>query len=280
MPLVSIITAIHNGLAFNELFYESLVRYTVNPYELIIIDNASDDGSREYFESKGAIVIRNAENYSYPYCQNQGIRAATGDYLAFLNNDLIMSPRWDEILVEACKRHAVDVISGSGIENLGNLADTRAIDRKWKRTKNPLSIFGFSKANLSLMHRLMYGNWEKFCEKKFKKFGYDIVEGIVGNNVMITRNGLNIVGLWDERIQEADFDLFMRTKKRSIEVGDIKPCQIALGSFIHHFGKMTVKYAVKRKPFADQDRQLRLVEKWKEEEVDELHPNNKTIRKR
>ena len=97
---------------------------------------------------------------------------------------------------------------------------------------------------------------------------------------MITRRGLNIVGLWDERIQEADFDLFMRTKKRSMEVGDIKPCQIAIGSFIHHFGKMTVKYGVKRNPFADQDKQLRLVEKWTAEEVDELHPNNKTIRNR
>jgi GT2 family glycosyltransferase len=280
MPLVSIITAIHNGLAFNELFYESLVKYTVSPFELIIIDNASDDGSREYFESRGAVVIKNKENYSYPYCQNQGIEVSKGEYLAFLNNDLIMSPHWDQILIEACRKHQVDVISGSGIENLGNLPDTRAMDRKWKRTKNPLSIFGFSKTNLALMHRLMYGNWEKFCRKKFDKFGYEIVEGIVGNNVMITRHGLNIVGLWDERIQEADFDLFMRTKKRSLETGDIKPCQIALGSFIHHYGKMTVKYAVKRKPFADQDKQLRLVEKWKAEEVDELHPNNKTIRKR
>jgi GT2 family glycosyltransferase len=280
MPLISIITAIHNGLAFNELFYESLAKYTEASYELIIIDNASDDGSREYFESRGAMVIRNAENYSYPYCQNQGIRVAKGEYLAFLNNDLVMSPGWDSILIECCKRHSVDVISASGIENLGNLADTRSIDRKWKRTKNPLSLFGFSKKNLALMHRLMYGKWEKFCRQKFQQFGYDIVEGIVGNNVMITRRGLNIVGLWDERIQEADFDLFMRTKKRSNEMADIKPCQIAMGAFIHHYGKMTVKYAVKRKPFADNDKQLRLVEKWTSEEVNELHPNNETLRKR
>ncbi|MBA2747122.1 MAG: glycosyltransferase family 2 protein [Flavisolibacter sp.] len=280
MPLISVITAIHNGLAFNELFYESLARYTVNPFELIIIDNDSEDGSAAYFESKGAVVIRNKQNYSYPYCQNQGIKKATGQFLAFLNNDIILAPHWDEILIGAAALHSADIISASGIENLGNKKQTQAIDRKWKRTKNPLMIFGFGRKNLLLMHRLMYGNWERFCARKFSNHQYAVVEGIVGNNVMMTRRGLNIVGLWDERMQVADFDLFMRTKKRAKETGDIKPCQIALGAFIHHFGKMTLKYAVKRKPFADQEHMIGLRDKWTELEVDELHPDNKTIRNR
>jgi GT2 family glycosyltransferase len=280
MPLLSIITAIHNGLAFNQLFYESLAKYTVHPFELIIIDNASTDGSREYFESIGAKVIYNDVNYSYPYCQNQGIAIAKGDYLFFLNNDLILSHRWDEILIEVSQRHGADVLSASGIENLGNKKDTQAIDRKWKRTKNPLMVFGFGKKNLAFMHKMMYGNWEKFCAKKFEKHHWDVVEGIVGNNVMMTRRGLDILGLWDERIQSADFDLFMRTKKRALDVGDIKPCQIALGVFIHHFSRMTSKYAVKPKPFADQHKMIGLNEKWTAIEADELHPDNSTIRKK
>ena len=280
MPLLSIITAIHNGLAFNQLFYESLAKYTVHPFELIIIDNASTDGSREYFESIGAKVIYNDVNYSYPYCQNQGIAIAKGDYLFFLNNDLILSHRWDEILIEVSQRHGADVLSASGIENLGNKKDTQAIDRKWKRTKNPLMVFGFGKKNLAFMHKMMYGNWEKFCAKKFEEHHWDVVEGIVGNNVMMTRRGLDILGLWDERIQSADFDLFMRTKKRALDVGDIKPCQIALGVFIHHFSRMTSKYAVKPKPFADQHKMIGLNEKWTAIEADELHPDNSTIRKK
>ena len=280
MPLLSIITAIHNGLAFNQLFYESLAKYTVHPFELIIIDNASTDGSREYFESVGAIIIRNEVNYSYPYCQNQGIAIAKGAYLCFLNNDLVLSPKWDEILIEVSKRHQVDVLSASGIENLGNKKDTQAIDRKWKRTKNPLMAFGFGKKNLAFMHKMMYGNWEKFCAKRFEEHHWDIVEGIVGNNVMMTKRGLDILGLWDERIQSADFDLFMRTKKRAMDVGDIKPCQIALGAFIHHFSRMTSKYAVKPKPFADQQKMIGLDQKWTVEEADALHPDNSTIRKK
>ncbi|MGN6400085.1 MAG: glycosyltransferase family 2 protein [Flavisolibacter sp.] len=280
MPLLSIIAAIHNGLAFNQLFYESLSKYTVHPFELIIIDNASTDGSREYFESVNARVIHNEVNYSYPYCQNQGIAIAKGEYLFFLNNDLILSPKWDEILIEVSKRHQVDVLSASGIENLGNKKDTQNIDRKWKRTKNPLMVLGFGKRNLAFMHKMMYGNWEKFCAKKFEEHHWDIVEGIVGNNVMMTKRGLDILGLWDERIQSADFDLFMRTKKRAMDVGDIKPCQIALGAFIHHFSRMTSKYAVKPEPFADQHKMIALHEKWTAVEADELHPDNGTIRKK
>lgn len=280
MPLLSIIAAIHNGLAFNQLFYESLAKYTVHPFELIIIDNASTDGSREYFESVNARIIHNEVNYSYPYCQNQGIAIAKGEYLFFLNNDLIVSPKWDEILIEVSKRHQVDVLSASGIENLGNKKDTQAIDRKWKRTKNPLMALGFGKRNLAFMHKMMYGNWEKFCAKKFEEHHWDIVEGIVGNNVMMTKRGLGILGLWDERIQSADFDLFMRTKKRAMDIGDIKPCQIALGAFIHHFSRMTSKYAVKPRPFADQHKMIALNEKWTAVEADELHPDNSTIRKK
>ena len=280
MPFISIITAIHNGMAFNQLFFESLSKYTVNPFEFIIVDNASNDGSREYFESVGAKIIHNEANYSYPYCQNQGIAVARGEYLFFLNNDLIVSPKWDELLIEVSVRHEVDVLSASGIENLGSKKDTQAIDRKWKRTKNPLMLFGFGKKNLALMHKLMYGNWEKFCAKKFEKHGWNIVEGIVGNNVMMTRRGLNLAGPWDERLQIADFDLFMRTKKRALKVGDIQSCQIALGVFIHHYSRMTVKYAVKPKPFADGANLIGLGDKWTAEEADEMHPDNSTIRKR
>lgn len=280
MAEISIITAIHNGLAFNQLFFESLQKYTHHRFELIIIDNASTDGSRQYFQAQGARVISNPENFSYPYCQNQGIDAASTPWLFFLNNDLVLSPRWDYIMLEAAKRHQLDLVSASGIENMGTIKSTQALDRRWKRTKNPLSLLGFGRRNLAAMHRLMYGNWERFSKRIFDKNGWQVVEGIVGNNVMVTRRGIDILGKWDERIQEADFDLFIRSKKRAADHGDIKPCHIALGAYIHHFGKMTVKYGVKRKPFRDQQNLIALLDKWSAREIDEMHPNNSTIRKK
>lgn len=272
--MISIITAVHNGLAFNKIYLEYIRKYTHHPYEVIIIDNASTDGTREFFQSEGCTVIANSLNYSYPYTQNQGIRAAKGDYLFFLNNDIVVSPSWDKHLIEIAREQDIDIISAAGIENMGNSGETKAVSRKWKKVKNPLMfLFGFGERNLRLMHRLMYGNWEGFCKKRLQAFGHRTIEGIVGNNVMMTRRALSIMGDWDERIQGADWDLFIRTKKRSVETGDIKPCHIALGVFIHHYIRMTVKYAVKPTPFADLANMVELRDKWTPEEIDRFHPD-------
>lgn len=272
--MISIITAVHNGLSFNKIYLEYLRKYTRGPYEIIIIDNASTDGSREYFMENGCKVIANKENYSYPYCQNQGIREATGDYLFFLNNDIIVCPSWDQLLIDTARQHGVDIISAAGIENLGDSKETKKIARAWKRVKNPLTLLGFGERNLRFMHWLMYGNWERYCARRFRQFGSNVIEGIVGNNVMMSRRAIEIMGGWDERIQAADWDIFMRTKQRSMEKGDIKPCHIALGVYIHHYIRMTVKYAVKPTPFADLDKMIHLTEKWSEKEIDLYHPDN------
>jgi GT2 family glycosyltransferase len=276
--MISIITAVHNGLSFNRIYLEYIKKYTRNPYEVIIIDNGSTDGSLEFFRDNGCQVIANDLNYSYPYTQNQGIRIAKGDCLFFLNNDIIVSPDWDQRLIDTARRGNIDIISGAGIENMGNLPDTKALTRKWKKVKNPLMfLFGSGRRNLLFMHRLMYGNWEAYCRRLFDKFGYETEEGIVGNNVMMTRRALQVLGDWDERIQGASWDLFMRSKKRSVEVGDIKPCHIALGVFVHHYIKMTTKYSIKPAPFADSGKLIRVEDKWTQEDIHRFHPDAATL---
>ena len=275
MKKISIITAIHNGIDFNKIYLDSLKRYTHHAFELIIIDNASTDGSAEFFEQNGAILIKNEKNFSYPYTQNQGIKIATGEYLFFLNNDIIVSPQWDKYLIETAAKNNLDIISAKGIENMGSKNETKKYDRRWKRIKYPLLIGGLGKGTLLLMARLMYGNWEKFCAKQMNECGDKIIEGILGNNVMMTRRAIDIVGFWDEGQQAADFDLFMRVKKRSIENKDIKPCHIALGVFIHHYIRMTSKYhKTKPTPFADKEKLISLSDKWGEEERENYHPDN------
>ena len=49
MKKLSIITAVHNQIEYNRLFLESIEENTFNPYDLIIIDNASHDGSGRLF---------------------------------------------------------------------------------------------------------------------------------------------------------------------------------------------------------------------------------------
>jgi GT2 family glycosyltransferase len=270
--MISIITAIHNGLAINELFLENLKKYTYHPYELIIIDNNSTDGSREFFKSNGAVVIENDKNFSYPVCQNQGIQKAKYDIYGFLNNDIIVAPHWDKHLIDIATEHGLEAITPCGIERIESIRSSQLIRLKWKIIKNGLAVLGKNKALFKLMHRLMYGNWDLYNQRRYKEFGNSVVEGFIGNTVLMFKSLIDKVGLWDERMQAADFDLYLRMKKRNLEVGDVKPLHMALGVFNHHFIRLTVNS--KPTPFHDFGNILTLEQKWGKENLEKLLVDN------
>ncbi|MGH7953854.1 MAG: glycosyltransferase family 2 protein [Limisphaerales bacterium] len=261
--MISVIVAIHNQLAVNKIFHEFLRRYTHHPFELIIVDNNSTDGSREFFESIGAAVIRNDGNYSYPFCQNQGIHAARYDVLAFLNNDIIVSPDWDKRILAVMERHGLEIATSCGVERLENRFQTRLFRKKWSLIKNAVAVFGCNERALRLMHKIMYGNWEAFTQRRFEKFQTSIREGFVGNTVVMKRSALEKIGMWDERIYAADFDLYFRSKKRNATAGDLKPVHIVLGVFNHHFIRLTLNSS--RPAFKDHANLVKLDEKWGKE---------------
>ena len=265
--MISIIVAVHNQLAINKIFVEHLQKYNYHTYELIIVDNNSTDGSREYFKSIGATVIENSQNYSYPYCQNQAIRAATYDVFAFLNNDIIVAPHWDKKILEAMDAHGLEIATPAGIERAETPAATKKLHRRWKAIKNVVGYVAKNDFTFRLMVKLMYGNWEKFNQQRYQKFGTDVIEGFLGNSVIMKRSAIDKVGLWDERIQAADWDLYMRSKKRNLEYGDIKPVHVALGVFNHHFIRITLGSKGAKPPvFADAANIVSLKEKWTDQE--------------
>lgn len=263
--MISIITAVHNQMAMNRVFLEGLLKYTHYPFELIVVDNDSTDGSKEFFRDAKAEVIENAGNYSYPYCQNRGIGAAKYDIMAFLNNDIIVAPEWDKKIIGTMTEKGLDIITACGIERLENMAVTRKYKRRWKAVRNICGLFGYNYTSLRVMHRIMYGDWEDFSRKRFDRFSDEVMEGFVGSSVIMTRRALDKVGMWDERIQASDWDLCVRSKKRSMEVGDIRPVHIALGVFNHHFIRLTVKAGPP--PFKDGDKLIPLEEKWDRESI-------------
>ena len=263
-PKLSIITAVYNQLPMNQIYWENLVKNTKHAFELIVIDNASTDASADFFESVGARVIRNPGNYSYPVSQNQGIAIAKGEWLAFLNNDIIVSKDWDDTLIANAEHNQLDVITSCGIERIESKAATKKLRRRWNRIRGLVGVFGTGRNSLLLMHKWMYGNWAAFCKNRQDKFKHQAVEGFVGNTVMFSRRALAILGPWDETQQAADFDLFLRTALRAREVGDIRPMHIALDCFNHHYIRLTMKGGYP--PFVDKDKLIPLDQKWTAEQ--------------
>lgn len=271
--MLSIITAIHNQKAVNKIYWEFLMKNTFNSFELIVINNNSNDGSADFFNSIGATVIENKENYSYPYSQNQGIAIAQHDWLAFLNNDIIVSPHWDKKIIESMENNSLDVATVCGIEQIENSKETKKLRRRWNRIKSLLSLFGHNTITLKLMFRWMYPDWEKFNSDRNFRFSGHVKEGFVGNSVIMRRRAFEKIGLWDERIQSADFDLYLRTKKRADDFGDIKPVNICLDVFNHHYIRLTAKGGYP--PFADSKNLISLEEKWNATDLAMLKNLNK-----
>ena len=263
-PKISIITAVYNQLAMNQIYWENLKKNTQHPFELIVIDNASTDASADFFESVGARVIRNSGNYSYPVSQNQGIAVAQGEWLAFLNNDIIVSEGWDDTLIANAVHNQLDVITSCGIERVESKEATKKLRRRWNRIRGLVGLFGTGRNSLLLMHKWMYGNWSAFCQGRRERFKHQAVLGFVGNTVMFSRRALDILGPWDETQQAADFDLFLRTAMRAREVGDIRPMHIALDCFNHHYIRLTMKGGYP--PFVDRDTLIPLDQKWTAEQ--------------
>jgi GT2 family glycosyltransferase len=99
-PLMSVIVLTHNGLEFTKACLTSLDQFSSYPHwELILVDNASSDGTAAYLEDfvrsrPYARVVSHAENLGFAAGNNAGARAARGEYLVFLNNDTYVTRGW------------------------------------------------------------------------------------------------------------------------------------------------------------------------------------------
>jgi GT2 family glycosyltransferase len=105
-PMTSIIILNHNGRKHVEVCLASVAALTDVPYELIVIDNGSTDGSVEYLRSvevASMTLIENPENIGCPPARAQGMCLAGGDYVLFLDNDTHVTPGWLRRLVEHCE---------------------------------------------------------------------------------------------------------------------------------------------------------------------------------
>jgi len=258
---LSIVVPVRNQLAHNRLFVETLSQYSTVRIELIVVDNGSTDGSAELFRQGGARVIATGGNLCYPESMNLGLAHATGEYVGFLNNDIVVSPGWDNGLIEALRRHRLCVVSPTGIERMPTEALSRAVQERWrlvKRRTGPVE----TAADLRAALRTMYGDWPQFCGAVGAAFSGRSVPGIVGSCVVMSRAFAERIGGWDPRVQAADWDLYLRLRQHAEEQGDVAPPAVAGWVYVHHYVQATRRG--ERAPFTCTHPRLTVQEKWGE----------------
>ena len=108
--MLSVVIPVFNQLNLTQQCIESLLENTTADLELILVDDGSSDGTREWLAAqassplaKGARlrIHRNRRNRGVNYSWNRGLELVTGSYVAVCNNDIVFAPGWDTPLLDA-----------------------------------------------------------------------------------------------------------------------------------------------------------------------------------
>lgn len=100
--MVSIITVNYNGWQHTCELITSLKLYETYPYEVIVVDNGSknNDAERIIAAHPDIVLVRSELNLGFAGGNNLGLAHASGDYLLFLNNDMVVKAPMLRPLVE------------------------------------------------------------------------------------------------------------------------------------------------------------------------------------
>jgi GT2 family glycosyltransferase len=220
-PLISVVVLCYNNLEYTKeclKYYDTLTKYPNN--ELIIVDNMSTDGSREYlkdyFQTKknNIRLVLNCKNYGFSGGNNTGLELCRGDYIVMLNNDTCPLDQWLYQLVRPLiQDKTIGLISpltneigneGKFFLNFNNTEDLR------------LKIMEYN--NKNNLGRLYVSNVAFFCVAMSKE-----IYNQVGK--MDSNYGVG----WFE-----DDDYCYRVKQKGYKIG------IQKDSFIYHKGSATM----------------------------------------
>ena len=102
-PLVSVVIVTWNGRPLLERFLPSVLATDYPALEVVVADNASEDGTAAWLAETypDVVVVRHAENGLFAKGNNDAVPSASGEVLCFLNNDVEVPPGWLTPLVAA-----------------------------------------------------------------------------------------------------------------------------------------------------------------------------------
>ena len=129
---VSIVVPVYNSHATLPKCLDSLIAQTWQNLEIICVNDKSKDNSidviKEYQQKDGRVkLVDHAENMNAGGARNSGIKAATGEYICFCDNDDWLIPDAIGILVDASEEGRIDFVASQWCEYY---SEDRKTDKK------------------------------------------------------------------------------------------------------------------------------------------------------
>jgi len=181
MDRISVVVLSYNGKSYLEDCLRSVLAQSHSPYQLIVVDNASSDGSPELVRERFPQVqlIRNRRNLGYAGGMNVGLRKARGEVIALLNQDTVVQENW---LAELARAFEMDMKIGvAGCKIL--FADGITIQHAGGIIRYPQA----------LPDHYGYGQLDEGQHDRMREVGY-----VTGAALAIRKRLLEEIGYFDE----------------------------------------------------------------------------------
>lgn len=112
---ISVIVPVYNVKPYLARCMESILRQTIEDFELILVDDGSSDGSGvlcdAYVRDRRVRVIHQ-DNQGLSLARNVGLQQAQGKYVCFVDSDDYVGPKLLESLFTKAERHQADLVIG------------------------------------------------------------------------------------------------------------------------------------------------------------------------
>ena len=205
MDEVAFIIPVFNQLHYTRNCLGSLNRDGVEDRNIVLVDNGSTDGTREFLASRPELkVISNEKNLGCSAAWNQGVeKAASADWKIVINNDVIVAPGFRGSLVDFATETACDIISPAMTEG--------ELDYDFEQFSSEFL------GKMAAVRRL--GTASGVC-------------------FMVHRRVFDKIGVFDVKLGQAgyeDEDFFRRARAAGFQLA------MTGRAYLHHFGSVTQK---------------------------------------
>lgn len=210
--ITSIIILTYNKIEYTRQCIESIRKHTLkDSYELIVVDNCSSDGTKEWLKEQNDIItLFNDTNVGFPKGCNQGIELSKGENILLLNNDTVVTENW--------------------LHNLATCLNSSPKFGAVGPVTNSCAYYQAIETNYSTMEEM-----QSFSEK------YNVLDSskweerlkLIGFCLLIKKEVIEKIGFLDERFSPGNYeddDYSIRIRREGYKL------MLCKDTYIHHYG--------------------------------------------